>query len=62
MSDCKNCIVPQITVNVNHMMADIVGEKGITRAQVDAMKDAAREAQRAGPHRRAAGAQPSALQ
>ena len=47
MSDCKNCIVPQITVNVNHMMADIVGEKGITRAQVDAMKDAAREAQRA---------------
>lgn len=48
MDHCENCAAPQITLDVNHMMSDIVGEmNGISRSQVDEMAKAAAHAQRA---------------
>lgn len=44
---CKECMAPQIELDVNHMMADALGDKGICPCCVDKMKDAAAKAYQA---------------
>lgn len=41
---CDQCIAPQMILDVNHMMADALGEKGVQAAQVDALASAAAQA------------------
>ena len=48
MDGCENCMAPQITLDVNHMMADIVGDmNGIDVSQVDELAKAAAHAHKA---------------
>ena len=47
METCEKCCGQQIRLNVNMMMADALGEKGVQPAQVDAMAAAAAAAAKA---------------
>lgn len=48
MANCENCMIPQLKLDVNHLMADFLGDdKGVTRAEVDALKPMAQKAQQA---------------
>ena len=44
MEDCKMCMVPQIQLDVNHMMSATLGERGISEQEVAALRDAAEKA------------------
>ena len=44
MEDCKMCMVPQIQLDVNHMMSVTLGERGISEQEVAALRDAAEKA------------------
>lgn len=55
MEKCENCMMPQITLDVNHMMADMLGENGVTRDQVNNMAQAAAKAQKAVQENRGTG-------
>lgn len=52
---CKECMAPQIELDVNHMMADALGDKGICPCCVDKMKDAAAKAHQAVTENRGTG-------
>lgn len=52
---CKECMAPQIELDVNHMMADVLGDKGICPCCVDKMKDAAAKAHQAVTENRGTG-------
>ena len=41
---CEACFAPQISLDVNHMMADVLGDHGITRAEVEALAPTAAKA------------------
>lgn len=47
MEGCKFCLAPQISLDVNHMMADAIGDKGVDSARVDALAQAAAQAAKA---------------
>ena len=47
MSNCESCLAPQIVLDVNHMMADALGENGIEAARVDAWAEKAKAAAQA---------------
>ena len=55
MDHCKECMAPQIELDVNHMMADALGDKGICPCCVDKMKDAAAKAHKAVTENRGTG-------
>ena len=44
MEDCKMCMVPQIQLDVNHMMSATLGERGISEQEIAALRDAAEKA------------------
>ena len=43
MEDCKMCMVPQIQLDVNHMMSATLGERGISEQEVAALRDTCRK-------------------
>ena len=47
MSECEGCFAPQITLDVNYMMADALGERGITKENVEKYAAAGAQAVRA---------------
>lgn len=55
MEDCKYCSAPQISLDVNNMMADVIGDKGVSSVQVDALAQAAALAQTAVEEKRGSG-------
>ncbi len=55
MSNCECCLAPQIVLDVNHMMADALGEKGIEAARVNAWAEKAKAAAQAVAKNRGAG-------
>ena len=55
MDQCKECMAPQIELDVNHMMADALGDKGVCPCCVDKMKDAAAKAHKAVAENRGTG-------
>ena len=44
MENCKNCMLPQIELDVNHMMSATLGARGIDDREVDALAERAKAA------------------
>lgn len=55
MSECESCFAPQVTLDVNFMMADALGERGIAKESVEKYAAAAAQAVKAVAENRGTG-------